>query len=447
MKSDWNVVLKYFDLVDEFVRIRVVPEDATAEIFKGLKVLNRATYRKAVIEACVVNYASTVLPLFLKCEEECDLSTAEDLLYQICVDVNPNLEIHQVSLPGMDTGLLDDLSGHLQRTFQEKQEALKKVANLEKEIKKRILGQEEAIEVLTMAVKKAAIGLKEPHKPIGTFFLVGRTGTGKTEIAKVLTQALFGDPGKLVRVDCSEYALPHEYAKLIGSPPGYIGHGEGGFLTEAVRKKKNCVVLFDEVEKAHYKVHNLLLQILDEGILTDSKGIRVPFNRTIIILTSNLGVEQIERVRSRMGFDLGKRQSVFDIDLKEITMEALKETFRPEFLNRIDEVVVFNPLNLKICEEIAGIMLKDVSRLLEKSGTRIRFSPGVKKLVAKKAYSEEYGAREIRRVVKKELEDPLANLLLKEGKIRKNILVEVKAKGGRFTFEIQGKKELQNSPL
>ncbi len=434
MKSDWSVVLKYFDLVDEFLRVRVVPEDATAEVFKGLKVLNRANYRRAVIDACVVDYQGSVLPLLGRCEEECDISTAEDLLYQICIDVNPNLEIHQVALPGMEGGVLDDLSGELVRNQEEKKKALLRVANLEEAVKKRILGQDEAVECLTMAVKKAAVGLKEPHKPVGTFFLIGRTGTGKTEVAKVLAQALYGDPGKLVRVDCSEYALPHEYAKLIGSPPGYIGHGEGGYLTEAVRKKKSCVVLFDEIEKAHFKVHNLLLQILDEGILTDSKGVRVPFNRTLIILTSNLGVEQIDQIRSRMGFDLAKRQSLFDMDLKTVTLEALKDSFRPEFINRIDEVVVFNPLDLKICQDIAGIMLRDIAQLLARNGIKVRFSPGVKKLVAKKAYSEEYGAREIRRVIKKEIEDPLAVLLLKEGKLARGAFVDIRTREGKFLF-------------
>jgi ATP-dependent Clp protease ATP-binding subunit ClpC len=346
-------------------------------------------------------------------DDEFDAVMADDLLYQLAVDVNPSLEIHQVSIPVPELAG-DDVGEEAGRTGKERREFQRRVQTLEREIKKTIVGQDQAIASLARAVKKAAVGLKRAISPIGTFFLVGRTGTGKTEIAKVLSQALFEGPGRLVRVDCSEYALPHEYAKLIGSPPGYIGHSEGGVLTEAVKKRKGCVVLFDEIEKAHYKVHNLLLQILDEGHLTDSKGVTVPFNRTVIILTSNLGIEKIEQYRSRMGFDTKKREAMPVDSLRQLTIDALKESFRPEFVNRIDEVVVFNPLDLEVCCRIADRMLNEVCDLLLQKQILVRFSPGVKRWLAKHGFSEEYGARELRRLVKRSIEDPLTERILRE---------------------------------
>jgi len=283
-------------------------------------------------------------------------------------------------------------------------------------------------------MQKSAIGLKRPNQPVGSFFLVGRTGTGKTEIAKALTEALYEEPGRLVRIDCSEYALPHEYAKLIGSPPGYIGHSEGGYLTEGVKAKDHCVVLFDEIEKAHYKVHNLLLQILDEGVLTDSKGETVSFQNAVILLTSNLGVEEIERIQGRMGFDRDKRVKLDDIDHAEATKEALRDNFRPEFLNRIDEIIVFNPLDVEVCTRIAGSMLRDIQTLLGARGYHLKFSAGIKRHLAVNGFSEEYGARELRRLIKRQIEDLLAERIL-EDRILPGAELSLKMRGGRVAVE------------
>ncbi|MCB9918510.1 MAG: ATP-dependent Clp protease ATP-binding subunit [Planctomycetes bacterium] len=428
--EDGNLVLKYFDLLDEFIRVRVFADNELG-IVSRVDVHNKAEYRQAVIRECLPDATGPVRSRLKALEDDYDPMTIEDLLYQVCIDVNPGLEIHHVSLPAPGEPEVHDESiedGTLLAVPRE-------VASLERSLKRRIVGQDEAVERLAKSIKKAAIGLKRPNTPVGTFFLVGRTGTGKTEIAKALAASLWCEPGKLVRIDCSEYALPHEYAKLIGSPPGYIGHAEGGYLTEAVKAKKNCVVLFDEIEKAHHKVHNLLLQILDEGMLTDSRGETVSFQDAIILLTSNVGIEQIDQVRTRMGFDWKKRISLEQIDHKTITREALRESFRPEFLNRIDEIVVFNPLYIEDCVRIAGKMLSQISELLGKRGFEVRFSSGLKRHLAKVGFSEEFGARELDRLIKREVEDRLVEAILDAG-LGSGSRLYVRVRSGRVVVEI-----------
>ena len=440
--EDSNLVLKYFDLLDEFVRVRILQESE----FSGLcdiPIANKSEYRQAIIRSCLPDFHSDITAKLRGLEDEYDPLTIEDLLYQLCIDVNPCLEIHQVCLPFSEspearyTGIcqqgvgLDSVPRNIQM--------------LEKRLRKHVVGQDEAIDLISRAVKKAAIGLKHPTSPIGTFFLVGRTGTGKTEIAKALAEALFQETGRLIRIDCSEYALPHEYAKLIGSPPGYIGHAEGGYLTEAVKSKKRCIVLFDEIEKAHEKVHNLLLQILDEGILTDSKGETIDFTETLVLLTSNLGVEEIERIRGRMGFDYAKRQSLADIDHVELTKAALKNSFRPEFLNRIEEIIVFNPLDVSICTRIAGRMLNKIAQLMALRGYKLRFSNGLKRYLAIKGFSEEYGARELRRLIKREVEDLLVEGIL-DGWIGPGKLF-IRMRGGKVVIEVEESAVASSSPV
>ena len=270
-------MIKYFDLIDEFIKVRCCSEELLQELHQA-PITNKSDYRQRVVTSCVPTFESEILSAVRRMDEGYDAEIVEELLYQICIDVNPSLEIHQVSIPTDEDGSADaeNSDPFLTRPGNEqaRQSLFRRVTSLERDLRQQIIGQDEAITSLTRAVKKAAVGLKRPSHPVGTFLLVGRTGTGKTELAKSLARSLFDDPSAMIRVDCSEYALPHEYAKLIGSPPGYIGHNEGGFLTEGIKKKPTSVVLFDEIEKAHSKVHNLLLQLLDEGIITDSKGRR-----------------------------------------------------------------------------------------------------------------------------------------------------------------------------
>ncbi len=436
-QPDASFVIKYFDLIDEFIKVRCCSDDLLQELHANT-VTNKASYRDRVVKSCVPTFESDILSAVSRMDEDYDLEIVEELLYQICIDVNPSLEIHQVSIPTTQAAAdkataIDPFEGR-PGSDAARQQLYRRVNNLERMLKSQIIGQEQAIMSLTRAVKKAAVGLKRPSSPIGTFLLVGRTGTGKTELAKALARNLFDDPNAMVRVDCSEYALPHEYAKLIGSPPGYIGHNEGGMLTEAVKKRPNCIVLFDEVEKAHHKVHNLLLQLLDEGIITDSKGQTVSFHQALILMTSNLGIEKIDSIRTRMGFSAAhKRQSLQDIDLSSVTNEALRDFFRPEFINRIDEVVMFNPLDVKVCERIAGNMLREVSDLLQKRNITVTFSPGVRVQLAKLGFSEEFGARELRRLLKRRIEDPITELIL-DNDLGAGATIQVRLKHGEFAF-------------
>jgi hypothetical protein len=416
-RSDDNVVLKYCELLDEFIRIRTTTDDGTRQLIGNGQVTSRAAYHQLVVNLCVVDYEGQVLPLFQRHNKVYQTEALVELLYQICIEVNPQLEIHSVTLPtdsveegGLDLGDLGAEEAWLEEeeltAFQER------VRDIEDDLGKRVVGQSVAVHSVSHAVKKAAVGLKDPRKPVGVFLLVGPTGTGKTELAKSLTRQLFGNLSSLVRIDCSEYALPHEYAKLIGAPPGYIGHNEGGQLTEAVKKAKTCVVLFDEIEKAHEKVHNLLLQLMDEGTLTDSKGEKISFQRCVVLMTSNIGMDDIRRIADRVGFGARKPDSV-DADSVAFTMvEAVKKAFRPEFINRIDEVIQFRPLSVADCEEIAKLQLNEMAGYLERTGVHLRFAPSLFRHLARMGWSAEYGARELRRHIRDLVEDPLTQKLM-----------------------------------
>ena len=359
---DCNVILKYCEILDEFVKVRVFTEEDIAELLKVKEVPNRNAYQQLVVNACVVNFLDEVVPLFKRQNRVYKTAALEELLYQICVEVNPQLEIHQVALPMNEAG---DPGSHLHLLhtpgLKNQRDQKKSLDKIDAEMRRAIIGQDEAVEAVMKAFRKAAAGLKDPRRPIGVFLLVGQTGTGKTELAKTTARHLFGEMSRLLRIDCSEYALPHEYSKLIGAPPGYVGHNEGGQLTEQMKEKKAGVVLFDEIEKAHRKVHNVLLQIMDEGFLTDSKGAVVPFNRSFILLTSNVGVEQIDNIRNRMGFDWKARKNLKREDAKDAILEAMKHAFRPEFINRLDGVIVFNSLTEADCVKIARNQLAQVA--------------------------------------------------------------------------------------
>ncbi len=287
-----------------------------------------------------------------------------------------------------------------------------RLLKLEDTLHSRVIGQHEAVVSISKAIRRARVGLKSPNRPIGSFIFSGPTGVGKTELAKALAEAVFGSEDNMVRIDMSEFMEKHTTAKLIGSPPGYVGYDDGGHMTEIIRKKPYSVVLFDEIEKAHPDVFNIMLQILDDGRLTDSKGRHVSFKNTIIIMTSNVGAHMIQNT-AKLGFSVTNDEKKDKYEkLKETVMEELKKSFRPEFLNRIDDIIVFAHLNKEEIREIVDLMLNDLFKRLGERQLKIEVTDAAKDYLAKEGYSETYGARPLRRVIQKNVEDVLAEEIL-----------------------------------
>ncbi len=310
------------------------------------------------------------------------------------------------------------------------EEETAKLVRMEDELHKRIVGQEDAIGALSRATRRTRAGLKDPKRPNGSFIFLGPTGVGKTELAKALAAFLFGDESALIQLDMSEYMEKHTVSRLVGSPPGYVGYEEGGQLTEAVRRKPFSVVLFDEVEKAHPDVFNTLLQILEDGRLTDSQGRTVDFKNTVLIMTSNLGTADLRK--ATVGFSKSSEAVTYE-RMKEKVNEALKAHFRPEFLNRIDEVIVFHELQLDEVIEIVDLMIKRVREQLEGQGIGLELTRAAKELVAKKGYEPALGARPLRRAIQRLIEDPLSEKILwKEYRVGETVLVD--AEGDEIVF-------------
>lgn len=305
----------------------------------------------------------------------------------------------------------------------------KRLMRLEETLHKRVIGQNEAISAVARAIKRARAGIADPKRPIGSFIFLGPTGVGKTELSKALAEAMFGDENLMIRVDMSEYMEKSNVSKLIGSAPGYVGFDEGGQLTEKVRRKPYSVVLFDEIEKAHPDVFNMLLQILEDGRLTDSHGRTVSFKNTIIIMTSNIGAGELNRTQ-RLGF--GSKDEYDDVRDRQIN--ALKEVMKPEFINRIDEIVVFAPLEKQDVEKIADIMLKNLEKRLEEHGITLEIDKEAKAYLVDKGYDKEYGARPMRRTIQRRVEDKLSEEILL-GNVKENSVVKISLKDGELSFE------------
>ena len=309
----------------------------------------------------------------------------------------------------------------------------KRLERLETELHKRVVGQEEAVSAVARAIKRSRVGLKDPKRPMGSFLFLGPTGVGKTELSKALAEIVFGSEDALIRVDMSEYMEKHSVSKMIGSPPGYVGFEEGGQLSEKVRTNPYSVVLFDEIEKAHSDVFNILLQVLDDGHITDSQGRKVDFKNTIIIMTSNTGADRIVDPKT-LGFVTVKDESKEHETMKGNVMDELKKNFRPEFLNRIDDIIVFHALNEKNVRDITGLMLHELADRVERQmEISLRFSDSVKKFIFEKGYDKKFGARPLRRAIQTHLEDGLAEAILR-GEVKKGDTVNVsihKVKGAQ----------------
>ena len=308
-----------------------------------------------------------------------------------------------------------------------------KLKELDTKLKERVIGQDEAVEALARAIKRARVGLKDEKRPIGSFIFLGPTGVGKTELTKALAENLFGDENSMIRFDMSEFMEPHSVSKLIGSPPGYVGYDEGGQLTEQVRRKPYSIILFDEIEKAHPDVFNILLQILEDGRLTDSNGRTVSFKNTVIIMTSNIGARSITENKT-IGF-MSKTDATKDYEkTKNEVMDELKRAFRPEFLNRLDDIVVFKKLSEESVEKITRLMLKDFEKLVENKNIKISIDESLVKFIAKTGFDTVYGARPLRRAIQSNVEDKFAEKML-DGEINAKDNVIVKYSDGEVKIE------------
>ncbi|HIC88958.1 MAG TPA: AAA family ATPase, partial [Anaerolineae bacterium] len=308
-----------------------------------------------------------------------------------------------------------------------------KLIHMEERLHQRVVGQDEAIRAVSNAVRRARAGLQDPNRPIGSFIFLGPTGVGKTELARALAEFLFDDERNMVRIDMSEYQERHTVARLIGAPPGYVGYEEGGQLTEAVRRKPYSVVLFDEIEKAHPEVFNILLQLLDDGRLTDGHGRTVDFKNTVVIMTSNIGSQYLAEAGRHDGVDDRSR---------ELVLSELRRQFRPEFLNRIDEVIVFHSLTREHLVQIVDIQLRHLRELLAQQHISIELTSAAKNLLATEGYDPVYGARPLKRVLQRRLQDPLAMKIL-TGEVREGDHVVVDAVDGELTFNVILGEELE----
>ena len=324
----------------------------------------------------------------------------------------------------------------VQRLAQSETERLKK---LEATLHKRVIGQEDAVSAVARAVKRGRVGLKDPSRPVGSFLFLGPTGVGKTELSKALAEALFGNDESMIRIDMSEYMEKHSASKLIGSPPGYVGHEDGGQLSEKVRRHPYSVVLFDEIEKAHPDVFNILLQVLDDGHITDSQGRKVDFRNTVIIMTSNAGAQSIVDAK-RLGFNTVQDEKEDYKKMQSNVMDEVKRIFRPEFLNRIDEIIVFHALTESELEKIVGLLCQDlIQRAKEQLDITLKIKSAAKKLIAEAGTDRKYGARPLKRALQTKLEDPLTEAIL-NGEIKRSDLVETGVSKNEIKFSVKETK-------
>ena len=310
-----------------------------------------------------------------------------------------------------------------------------RLLHMEDELHRRIVGQDEAVEAVSRAIRRGRVGLKDPKKPIGSFIFLGPTGVGKTELCKALAAAMFGDENAMIRLDMSEYMEKHTVSRLIGSPPGYVGYDEGGQLTEKVRRKPYSVVLFDEIEKAHPDVFNMLLQILDDGVLTDGQGRRVDFKNCVIIMTSNLGAKLISQKQKAFGFAAGAKElEQNEKEIKDAVMGELRNTFRPEFLNRVDDIIVFQRLTKENIKEIASRLLAVLQKRVEDMGIEVTFSDEAVSKIADAGFDDVYGARPLKRAIQSRIEDALSEEMLK-GNVKKGGKYICNVKDDKFVFD------------
>ncbi len=438
MKPDQTrSVHRYLLPVDAFVRIRVLERGAPP--LRARPGLDRASYRSLVLEACCPEFgADPSAELARRCPE--DPQAAEDLLYQLCIEVNPGLDIHTVRLCDDEPAPATDphtQEGEAPTREESRRRLMRRARGLDRRLAERVVGQPQAIAELVSAVRRAAAGLSDERRPLACALFVGRTGTGKTELARALAEELF-DRDALVRVDCSEFGLGHESARLSGAPPGYVGHEQGGFLTDALKRKPDCVVLFDEIEKAHSRLHHLLLQVLDDGHLTDGRGKRVDFTRAFVVLTSNAGASDAADAARKLGFATraseapGVAGALGSEALAEIVERSLARQFTPEFLGRIGKPILFRELDREDATRIARRLVFQLALRLKKRGWSVAFSSAVPRWLVDCGFSAERGVRELEHTLSRELEGRLCERLLER---RERSLIRVSIRAGRPAIE------------
>ncbi len=423
-KLKTSVVKRYLEQLDKFIKIRVFTPEEVTRIISKANIETKSQYMALIVNACIVNYAEEIL-------KEGTQDASIENIYSLCIEVNPAMDINRISIPATERASLLHLVEPEEKEGQDQQ--LPDLSNIEEELKRKIIGQEEAISSVSRVLRRSFVGLRDRARPIATFFFVGQTGVGKTAFAKAVTEFLYRNPANLLRIDCSEYAMPHEYSKLIGSPPGYVGYEHSGILSESMLNSAERIVLFDEIEKSDRKLHDLLLQITDDGFITDNKGRKIDFHNAILILTSNVGGEEIKDLRNKIGFTNSPSKEIDKNVLFYETFSAIKQRFTQEFINRLTEVVLFNPIGLQECEKIAVIFLNDVISLASQVPIELSYHPEVAHYIAMRGFKPEYGAREIRRTVEKEVEGPLSELIL-EKKIHKGDHIEIRVKKDSLIF-------------
>ena len=310
----------------------------------------------------------------------------------------------------------------------------RRLLQMEEILSRRVMGQSDAVRAVSAAVRRSRVGLGDPNRPIGSFLFLGPTGVGKTELCRALAEALFGDEKAMIRVDMSEYMERHSVSRLIGSPPGYVGHEEGGQLTESVRRKPYSVVLFDEIEKAHEDVFNLFLQMMEDGCLTDALGRKVDFRNTVIVMTSNIGAKTITEKSRPLGFTAqNESQTRTDLDIRSMVLKDLKRTFRPEFLNRVDEIIVFHQLSRDTLCQIAHKLVAAVSGRMEQTGVRLSVEESVLDMLVSSGFDPLYGARPLRKAIRSAIEDPAAELIL-SGTLSAGETVYARSRDGKIVL-------------
>ena len=419
---------KAIDLMDEAAaRVRFGVSNHTEKL---AELRNQITEKELQLEDALSN---SDIALAKQCKEEKEALEAE-LEKQT---KKAQREIRRKNLSVTEDDVADVVSGWTKIPVKKLAEGeAARLKKLEATLHKRVVGQEEAVTAVAKAVRRGRVGLKDPRRPIGSFLFLGPTGVGKTEISKALAEAVFGNEQAMIRVDMSEYMEKHSVSKMIGSPPGYVGHEDGGQLSEKVRRNPYSVILFDEIEKAHPDVFNILLQVLDDGHITDSQGRKVDFKNTIIIMTSNAGAQSIVEPK-KLGFASSDDEKQNYERMKNSVMEEVRRIFKPEFLNRIDETIVFRSLNQNDMKQIVTLMLKDLTdRCKSQMDITLHVRDSVKNYIVEKAYEPKYGARPLRRKIQNEIEDQLAEEIL-DGKVKKGDEVIVTTKKNAVVFEVK----------